>query len=219
MLHSQNVQKCFFYHKQLPSTQDFAKKHQSLILSDELWITLAIEQTEGYGRRGNKWQHEKGNLAATFSWRETKTPPSAIQVADLICEQLPSPITLKWPNDLLFEGCKVGGVMIERDHDLVHVGVGINLKWHPIQSLDYPAAHLTCVIDPVALTQNIADAMIKGSYRDHKTIDRFAYIGTKVIIDGQEGIFTGVDEQGAALIEQQGITRSFIQGSLRKAAL
>ncbi len=119
-----------------------------------LWIT-ARRQTAGRGRRGRAWETGAGNLAATLL-TTTGRPPAqaaeiafvaALAVADLALAQVPDTLLrLKWPNDVLVDGRKVSGILIESglrpDGRLwLAIGVGVNLKSAPVAA-DRPATTL-----------------------------------------------------------------------------
>jgi BirA family biotin operon repressor/biotin-[acetyl-CoA-carboxylase] ligase len=120
-----------------------------------LWITAA-RQTAGRGRRGNVWSSEPGNLYATLL--VTDPAPAAhlpelcfavaLAVRDAVCAvapQLAPQLKLKWPNDLLLDGAKLAGILIEAESvsgsTAVAAGIGVNCAHHP-DNLAYPATSL-----------------------------------------------------------------------------
>jgi BirA family biotin operon repressor/biotin-[acetyl-CoA-carboxylase] ligase len=107
-----------------PSTQDLAR---NLPLGS---VVLAEEQTSGRGRLGRRWEAPPGSaLLASFVLPTHPLASLAAGVAAATaCGQ---PVRLKWPNDLLIEGQKVGGILVERRGERCVVGVGINLSWAP----------------------------------------------------------------------------------------
>ena len=118
-----------------------------------LWIT-ARRQTAGRGRRGRSWISEPGNLYATLlltepgpieHWPQLSFV-AALATHDAIVEVAPDLavlLAIKWPNDILLEGAKVAGVLIEGEaSDAVAVGIGVNCANHPAAT-DYPAADLS----------------------------------------------------------------------------
>ena len=119
-----------------------------------LWIT-ARRQTAGRGRRGRAWETGAGNLAATLLTTTSRPPAdaagiafvAALAVADLALAQVPDALVrLKWPNDVLVDGRKASGVLIESgrrpDGRLwLAIGVGVNLKTAPAAA-DRPATAL-----------------------------------------------------------------------------
>lgn len=109
------------------------------------WV-MARRQTAGRGRRGRAWVDPEGNLAATLVMRPEGGPAEAAQrsfVAALALSDalraLLGPgarIALKWPNDVLLNGGKVAGILLESSGqggrlDYLCIGVGVNLAAAP----------------------------------------------------------------------------------------
>ncbi len=109
---------------------------------------MAEEQTQGRGRSGRRWISPKGNLYASLLLNPRVTAPAATQLAfvaalaafDAAAEQLPpdraSGLRLKWPNDVMFCGAKLAGILIESStcpegHLAVIIGIGINVSESP----------------------------------------------------------------------------------------
>lgn len=105
-------------------------------------VVVADTQSAGRGRHGRTWIDQPGgSLLFSVGWR---APVGAAKLAGLslaagvaIAQALEhegvAPVQLKWPNDLLFRHCKLGGILIEAvnaqsDRVDVIIGVGINLK-------------------------------------------------------------------------------------------
>ncbi len=136
------------------STNAEARRRAEAGETGPLWIT-ARSQIAGRGRRGRAWETGAGNLAATLLTTSHKPPAeaaeiafvAALAVADVALAQVPDALVrLKWPNDVLVDGCKVSGVLIESglrpDGRLwLAVGVGVNLKTAPVAA-DRPATTL-----------------------------------------------------------------------------
>lgn len=105
-------------------------------------VVLAEEQTAGRGRAGRSWHSERGTgLYATFLLRPRISPvqaPLLTMLAGLsahtaILAQTGSVAELKWPNDLLLNGKKLGGILTEMHAEpssvrFVIVGIGINVN-------------------------------------------------------------------------------------------
>ena len=113
---------------------------------DRLWV-VAREQTRGRGRRGRPWQSARGNLAASLLLHLAPGNQDAglmgfvagVAVARTISKLQSDgdePVKLKWPNDLLCQGAKLAGILLEaetlpsRQLALV-VGIGINVAEAP----------------------------------------------------------------------------------------
>lgn len=109
-----------------------------------LWI-VARRQSAGRGRRGREWSSETGNLAATLLTVVHRPPAEAAQltfvaalaVADLLDAWAPPAlVSIKWPNDVMLDGRKASGVLLESGaHDSgglwLAVGIGVNLAHAP----------------------------------------------------------------------------------------
>lgn len=108
------------------------------------WI-LAKKQTDARGRRGRKWVHPDGNLAATLVMRPDCSPQEAARRSFLAANALLHTISLyfsggdvalKWPNDVLINGYKVAGILLEANGngqkvDWMSIGIGVNLANTP----------------------------------------------------------------------------------------
>jgi len=117
-----------------------------------LWI-VAERQTAGRGRRGRTWVSQRGNLFATllltiFAPAERRPQLSlvaALAVYDAvlaIAPRLAPRMGIKWPNDLLLDGAKFAGILVEAaDEHAAAIGIGINCISHPAGT-NYPATDL-----------------------------------------------------------------------------
>jgi len=137
------------------STNDELKRVARAGESEGL-IIRADRQTSGRGRRGRVWASPPGNLYSSTLLRPRCRPAEAAQlgfvaalaVAAAIGE-LASAVTIscKWPNDLLANGKKVAGILLESEMvagdrpDFVILGVGVNLASSPAET-SYPATSL-----------------------------------------------------------------------------
>lgn len=123
------------------STLDEASR-QAASLSGPTWI-LAHAQTKARGRRGREWRNPKGNFAATLVLQPNQAPGvaalrsfvAALALHDALTDvtQRPTGLALKWPNDVLLNGGKVSGMLLESagaaSGALSHlaIGIGVNL--------------------------------------------------------------------------------------------
>ncbi len=109
------------------------------------WI-LALNQTQSRGRRGRAWAFPKGNFAATLVLHPTEPPAIvalrsfvaalALRDAFVTVSGRPDSFALKWPNDVLLNGGKVAGILLESigaGQGVSHlaIGFGINLVAAP----------------------------------------------------------------------------------------
>lgn len=136
-----------------------------------VWF-VTDNQTSGRGRRGRAWQDGSGNLAATLLLVMPADPARAatlgfvagVALTEALRAVLPNEsrvrtapdgadlasgrgrLVVKWPNDLLFDGGKISGILLETrfraDGSLaLAIGIGVNVVSHP-EGLPYPATSL-----------------------------------------------------------------------------
>ncbi len=123
-----------------PSTMDEVRQ-KALEGAEEGLVILAEEQTAGRGRRGRSWWGARGkSLLFSFLLRQ-KWPLNQIgllggafgvAVAEALSSYTSTPVGIKWPNDLILEGKKLGGILIEGPLSgsfLEWAVVGIGLNW------------------------------------------------------------------------------------------
>lgn len=111
---------------EVPSTQDLARAEM-----DRLPVVVICQrQSAGRGRGGAAWITAPRALAASVAFRvgEDDHRPLSL-IAGVAASRAIDGISLKWPNDLLVDHQKVGGILIERSGRLVVAGIGVNLWW------------------------------------------------------------------------------------------
>ena len=140
------------------------------------WI-LALRQTAGRGRRGRAWADPTGNFAATLVLQPLNTPAAAALrsfVAALALFDACVAVTgrvegfsLKWPNDVLLNGGKLAGILLEssgRGKGTTHlaIGIGVNLAEAP------PKADVeTGALRPVSLFSETGALVDPESFLTH----------------------------------------------------
>ena len=119
----------------ITSTQDYA--HDLIASGDAQNKTIikALAQSAGRGRYRRTWVSHHGNLYASFIYKSIERDPRlSYAVAVAIAETLISfglKPQIKWPNDVLIDGKKISGVLIEYSQNFVIVGIGINIETCP----------------------------------------------------------------------------------------
>lgn len=117
--------------------------------ADGSWLR-AGRQIGGKGRMGRVWESPDGNLYCSTLVRlrpEDPLPHTLALVAANAVHALVAPLCtgqarIKWPNDILVDGAKIAGILLERAGDAIVVGIGINVAGHPV-GLDRPVTSLT----------------------------------------------------------------------------
>jgi len=108
----------------VPSTQDVAR---DLPIGS---IVVADHQSSGRGTHGRRWEAPpRTALLASFVLAPSAVLSLVAGVA--AAEACGPPVRLKWPNDLLLDGRKLGGILVEATPVKAVVGIGINLMWAP----------------------------------------------------------------------------------------
>jgi BirA family biotin operon repressor/biotin-[acetyl-CoA-carboxylase] ligase len=139
---------CLEIFETLGSTNDYLAE-QAKIKPQSGWVCFAEQQTQGKGRRGRAWFSPRGaNLYCSILWQfpaqQTDLPALSIAVAVMVVSGLKkygvqAGLELKWPNDILFAGRKLSGILLEclpeqQGYIPVVIGVGLNLCF-PRESL------------------------------------------------------------------------------------
>lgn len=135
------------------------------------WI-LARRQRAARGRRGAPWEMPEGSFAATLLMRPAGTPAWAglrsFLAANALFEALALHVTrdrlsLKWPNDVLLDGGKVAGILLESASrngqvDWLAIGIGVNLAAPPagVRDAAFPPVALGQGLDPEGFLSELA---------------------------------------------------------------
>ena len=94
-------------------------------------------QTGGRGQLRRAWLSAPGNVLATLVcppaeglWNDLRPLVLGHLLAEALMDEYPG-VEVKWPNDLLLDGRKIGGILVEERPGLVLAGLGLNLAWAP----------------------------------------------------------------------------------------
>lgn len=179
------------------------------------WLR-AERQTGGKGRQGRAWLSPPGNLYISTLVRLRPADPPAPTLALLAAVALHETVTLhasgvaiKWPNDLIAGPAKLAGILLERHHEAVVIGFGVNLAHAP----DLPDRAAICLADltgtpqnPAAFAEILAETHARWLARwraEGLAPIRKAWlaaahpIGTALSTVEERGLFDGLDEAGA----------------------
>lgn len=234
---------------EIDSTNDEAAR-QLAAGKDAPFAIIARRQTKGRGRFGRVWHSEaNGNLYASFAFRP-RLEPARMQMFTLwmganVCELIASFCRttpgLKWPNDLLFDGRKAGGMLTEARMDADQIrdlvfGLGLNVNspadgW-PADLADRAVSLAEHTHHPVDLNKLTAalvgrvlqayDRFVDGSYS--KTFadlwNRYDVLRNRpvaVLTPTQRvaGIAVGIDDEGSFVVRtEKGRTERFRAGEV-----
>jgi len=146
-------------HQTIGSTNDRAKElaagkdaHGTLVIADS--------QTNGRGRRGKSWISEQGGNVYMSIIVKPQIPPEGASMLTLVAalavltgieETTGIAMQIKWPNDIVANGCKVCGILTEMsgDTDAIHyvvIGMGINVNINNFdKEIQHKATSLSCL--------------------------------------------------------------------------
>ena len=121
--------KAFFFDS-IYNTQEFALEE----LNSEPILVISFHQEKGKGTSNRTWLNADQSLACSLAFNkdDSKLDETLIPLLSGLCftEVLSeSPIFLKWPNDLIVNDLKVGGVLVQRVEEKICIGIGINYFW------------------------------------------------------------------------------------------
>jgi BirA family biotin operon repressor/biotin-[acetyl-CoA-carboxylase] ligase len=201
---------------------------------------IAVQQTAGRGQWGRSWQSERGGLYLSLALDLNLTVQAATQVtlwsawgiADLL-RQYDIPVGLKWPNDLVLEGRKLGGIKCETkisQNHLSQVVIGVGINWeNPVpdtgiqlsQYLSSPTSP-TSPTSPSSPTSSIshleqlAAIVLQGLYLGFQRysqegitsivkgyLDYFVNLNQSIVLDGSPGKIIGITDQGELRVKLQ----------------
>ncbi len=221
------------------STNDEARRRAEAG-APHLTLVTARRQTAGRGRRGRAWVSDSGNLHCSAILRPDCPLDRAGQlgfaVSLAMAEAIGPEARCKWPNDLLVNGRKVAGMLMEsatpRDGriDWLIAGIGVNLA-HAPESTEFPATSLNAEGLRARAVEDLLDAYADrlatwiGVWTDKgfaplraAWIGRAHGIGDPVTVrlphDTLRGRFAALDETGALVLDSGGEPRHISVGDL-----
>ena len=205
---------------EIDSTNDEAKRIEGI---KDFHIFITEKQTKGRGRHGKKWSSPNtGNIYMTISTSQNTSQINPISlISGLICKKAidklirkPS-IMLKWPNDILFNDKKIGGILVEteinKENIKTIIGIGINLNinkeeswWGDLSRFALESKRNELINLILTEFLNIFDNSYDNWLDDWKK--SCMHINKEIeIYDGEhlqkKAIFKDIDAQGNAIIE------------------
>ena len=210
-------------------------------------VCLAELQTAGRGRRGRQWQSPFArNIYLSITWPfsqgvaalEGLSLAVGVAMVDALAELGINSARLKWPNDLVVAGAKLGGILIEMSGDLngdchAVVGVGLNVAMAPhlMDGVDQPWTDLAALSQELPSRNVIAAALLDSITRTLKQFEQHgfgiyherweslnAYAGesVKLIMHAESivGEMLGVSASGALRLLVDGEPKEFYGGEI-----
>ncbi len=196
----------------IPSTQTSALDMVAHGAARDKTVIVAAAQSAGRGRYRRPWVSHHGNLYASFIFDAPERNPQlsyvvGVAVAETLISFGVAP-TIKWPNDILIDGAKMCGILIEYAAQFVIVGIGINVKSNPTVP-EYKTTKLENYAD-VSLTELLSRLMQyldKWRRRDFAVVrarwmELAAALNKTVSYRGMDAELIGINENGALILRR-----------------
>ena len=207
---------------------------------------ISYEQTAGRGQYGRSWISPRGNVYAAIRLPYSapfNNTEAALALSCCIAATLADfgfDIKIKWLNDLVIDGGKVAGILLEQKGEKLVAGVGINLVSSPDalslrQNAALPATSLYNVnpetagrLNPEIIIENLLERLTKldlgsfaGSWRN-EALSRLLWLNETVSLDidgsAVNGVLVGIDERGGLLLATEHGIQTFMRGAIRKTS-
>jgi BirA family biotin operon repressor/biotin-[acetyl-CoA-carboxylase] ligase len=222
------------YYRSIGSTNDVARELAAQG-APEGTLVIADEQTAGKGRLGRRWLAPPGtSLLMSLLFRPRSLAPSQAQRLTMICslavveaiEALTGlSAAIKWPNDIVVQGKKAGGILTELgatserlDHAVVGLGLNVNLDFGAAEPMGELAATATSLsqelgreVSRLALLWRILENVESryqrlgaGELPHDEWASRLITLHNRVVVDTPQGVVEGwaegVDADGALIL-------------------
>lgn len=225
----------FFLFDELGSTQDEVARRLTTMDPPAPFAVITKKQTKGRGRRGKAWEGTShNNLYISFGFKpnlaghllQTFSLWIGLHICHFLNTSLLIPIKIKWPNDLILQGKKVAGFLVEsridaeQTRDLI-LGLGLNINGkssnfptdlqHKITTLE---AFNNTPLDINLLTAHLIQTIFQSYYAFvngkthpfHGLWTKYDYLKDQPITVYQEekifqGIANGIDQSGNLILQ------------------
>lgn len=237
------------YFNQVDSTNQFASELIKQNLADNGTVIVAEYQTQGRGQHGRSWISEPfENLLFSVILKYVTNSPNdpflvnkmaTLAIYDYLHELLPDEkVRIKWPNDLLVNGKKICGILVENNYlgqkinySIVGIGLNVNQNYEHIRHINatslgrFSEGELNredILIHLLEHFEHQYEMLLEG--RDNtinaefdKALYGYGELGTFETAEGiRPGILEGCDKDGRLLVEFEGIQEAYIHGSIKQ---
>ncbi len=215
------------------STNDVVREH-ARAGAPEWTAVLARRQTGGRGRLGRPWASPEGNLYVSVLLRPplpldrwTVLPLMAGVAVAEAAEALGAEARLKWPNDVLVDGRKLAGILVDASSgtsglEFAVVGIGVNVARVPLDLPEEARAGATSLLDVLGREVTVREAAAVVLRRLAGCYDRLRHEGAGAVRDAWRarsvpwwgrtvearsggvrlvGVARDVDDHGALILE------------------
>ncbi len=194
----------------ISSTQDYAHDLIAQKKATDKTVITALAQSAGRGRYRRTWVSHHGNLYASFIYKIAERDPRlsyavAVAVAETLISFGLKP-QIKWPNDVLIDGKKISGVLIEYAQNFVIVGIGINIQTCPTVK-EYQTTKVkkyadVSIEEVLSVLMKKLDKWRKADFYDvrNRWMELAICINKTVRYQGKDAELIGINEDGALVL-------------------
>lgn len=165
-----------FHFDTIDSTNTWAKENYSKFDRDRITLITADQQTAGRGRYKRSWiSPEKQNIYATFTFFMDLMRPDISNIPQILALSVQETLLgwgfscqIKWPNDILLNKKKLGGILCETISDSLSVvvvlglGLNINMPLDLLKTIDQPATSLLAETGGTYPLQHILTSLVRN---------------------------------------------------------
>jgi BirA family biotin operon repressor/biotin-[acetyl-CoA-carboxylase] ligase len=219
----------------IDSTNTWAKQNVHLFDSKKITLVTAEMQHEGRGRFKRRWVSPSGlNMYASFCFfilkekKDLSTIGHVIGVSAVkVLENFKISLKLKWPNDLILNGKKLGGILCETQDMgqefciIAGIGINVNMPVEILEQIDQPATSLLQIKKELLELESFITAFQLQVQKDIALFQREGFnpfypeyqlslchfFGQEMIVqDGEiqwQGYFAGIHANGSLLLKLQ----------------
>lgn len=225
-------------YRQIDSTNDEAKRLIEKGLSEDS-VIFAHSQLSGKGRNGRTWQSPEGNLYFSIVIKREVSLADAAQLSFVAAiatgnflaalEDKIKP-QYKWPNDVLIDGQKISGILLESYNNYIIIGVGINISRPPID-IDKPSTYLAKYGKSYQIDKNLLEKWLLSFNKPFNLWKKSGFsaireswienawnLGEEIQLkpgnDIIKGIFKDINAQGELVLESNGHTTLISSGEV-----
>ena len=163
---------------------------------------LALQQTRGKGRAGRVWESPPGGLYLSIISPSHSLLPFIAGISVIQTLGLDNRLRLKWPNDIILDGKKVGGILCEDDDKSAVVGIGINMNNSPSFPESTNLASIGYDMDEYRFLESFFMVFRENLQKSNQDIisrfrDYDCLLGRDIYWDGVTGIAKSINSDGS----------------------
>ena len=163
---------------------------------------LALQQTRGKGRGDRVWESPPGGLYLSITSPSHSLLPFIAGISVIQTLGLDNRLRLKWPNDIILDGKKVGGILCEDDDKSAVVGIGINMNNSPSFPESTNLASIGYDMDEYRFLESFFMVFRENLQKSNQDIisrfrDYDCLLGRDIYWDGVTGIAKSINSDGS----------------------